>query len=102
MDTKDETKLTDEDIRNLHSPRMLSWKRSPHEMTEEEIEKFTKMNWEWYYNCYLYLDEVIPVMCKRCGHFNVFQPGEKVRRCENCGDESKRCEKEEDLTGKSD
>lgn len=97
MDKKVDVKNIEEDIRNHRVPKMLSWKSSTHEMTEEELEKFRNMNWEWYYHCYLFIDEITPISCKRCGHINVFQPGEKVRNCENCGAEAKRCEKEEEL-----
>ncbi len=97
MARKVDVEISEEDIRNLKSPKMLSWESASREMTEEELEKIKNMNWEWYYHCYLYLDEIIPITCKRCGHINVFQPGEKTRTCENCGDETKRCEKEEKL-----
>jgi hypothetical protein len=78
-------------------PKMHSWKVSSHEITGEEMEKINNMNWEWYYNCYLYIDEITPLSCRRCTHINVFQPREKERICENCGAEVKRCEKEEKL-----
>jgi hypothetical protein len=94
---KPEVKITEEDIRSLKVPKVLSWQKAEEEMTEEEIEKIKKMNWEWYYNCYIYLDSPTPVSCKRCGHINIFMPGEKTLKCENCGTESKRCEVEEDL-----
>ncbi len=89
--------FTEEDIKGLKVPKMASWRASSHEMTEEELKKFENMNWEWYYNCYLFLDEITPVACKRCSHVNVFQPGEKEKTCENCGAEVRRCEKEEKL-----
>jgi hypothetical protein len=85
------------DTKNPRVPTILSWEGSRQEMTEEELENIKNMNWEWYYNCYIYLDEILPVSCKRCGHINVFQPMEKVRECENCAAETKRCEKEEEL-----
>jgi hypothetical protein len=89
--------ITEDDIRQLSAPNMHSWKASSHEMAEEELEKIKNMNWEWYYNCYLYTDEATLVSCKRCAHINVFQPGEKERICEKCRAEVKRCEKEEEL-----
>lgn len=97
MKKKDGVKISEEDIRNRGVPKLLSWESASQEMTEEELEKIRNMNWEWYYNCYLYLDEIIPISCKRCSHINVFQPGEKMKICENCGAHSKRCEKEEEL-----
>jgi hypothetical protein len=54
------------------------------------------MNWEWYYNCYLYKDEPVAVMCKICGNINVFQPGEKKKKCNHCGIECRRCEVDEE------
>ncbi len=87
--------ISEDDIKNLKIPKMLSWKASSHEMTEEEVENIKNMNWEWYYNCYLYINELLPVSCKRCAHINVFQPLEKEKTCENCGAEVRRCEKEE-------
>jgi hypothetical protein len=84
-------------VKNPKVPKILSWEGSRQDMTEEELDTIKNMNWEWYYNCYIYLDDILPVSCKRCGHINVFQPREKVRDCENCGAESKRCEKEEEL-----
>lgn len=97
MVKKVDVKITEDDIKNLKVPKMLSWKSSSQQMTEEEVEQYKNMNWEWYYHCYLYIDEITPISCKRCGHINVFQPREKVKNCENCGAESKRCEKEEEL-----
>ncbi len=84
-------------IEIAENPKMHSWKASSKKITEEELEKINNMNWEWYYNCYLYIDEIISVLCKRCAHVNVLQPREKERTCENCGAEVKRCEKEEEL-----
>ncbi|HET6418641.1 MAG TPA: hypothetical protein VFG19_00700 [Geobacteraceae bacterium] len=99
MEKKDKgtIEITESDIRDLKVPKMVSWKASSHDMTEEELERIKNLNWEWYYNCYLYIDEIIPISCKRCAHINVFQPGEKEKICENCGAETRRCEKEEKI-----
>ncbi len=97
MNKKVEFKIDEDEIKKLKAPKMLSWESGRQEMTEEELDKIRNMNWEWYYNCYLYMDEIIPVACKRCGFFNIFQPGEKLKNCENCAAECKRCEKEEEL-----
>lgn len=75
----------------------VPWQKVSQEMTEDELEKIRSMNWEWYYHCYLYIDQYTPILCKRCGQFNVFAPREKTRKCENCGAETKRCDKEEEL-----
>jgi hypothetical protein len=71
------------------------------EMTEEEIEKFKNMNWEWYYNCYLYLDEPLEIMCKICGGLNTFLPREMKKKCVHCGIECHRCEKVEKVDTKT-
>jgi hypothetical protein len=97
MKKKKATVISGVDIDTLKTPKMVSWESAKQEMTVEELEKIKNMNWEWYYNCYLYLDEITPIACKRCGQINVFQPGEKTKTCENCGAEAKRCEKEEEL-----
>ncbi len=99
MEKKDKgtIEITESDIRDLKVPKMVSWKASSHDMTEEELERIKDLNWEWYYNCYLYIDEILPISCKRCAHINVFQPREKEKICENCGAETKRCEKEEKM-----
>ncbi|MDD2319220.1 MAG: hypothetical protein PHO83_04125 [Geobacteraceae bacterium] len=74
------------------TPRLM---RSKSTMTEEEVEKFKGMNWEWYYNCYLYRDEPIEVMCKICKGVNIFLPGEMKKKCSHCGIECHRCEVDE-------
>jgi len=97
MTKKKAATISEVDINALKAPKMVSWESSKQEMTEEELEKIKNMNWEWYYHCYLFIDELTPIACKRCGQINVFQPREKTRTCENCGAETKRCEKEEKL-----
>jgi len=97
INKKPEIKISDEDLKNLKTPKSMTWRKSQEVMTEEEIDKFKNMNWEWYYNCYIFLDVPTPVACKRCEHTNIFPPWEKIMKCENCGAECKRCEKEEDL-----
>jgi hypothetical protein len=96
-DKNPEIKLTEEEIRNLTSPKSMTWRKTHEVMTEEEIDKIKNLNWEWYYNCYILLDTLTPIACKRCNHINIFLPREMTRKCENCGAECKRCEKEEDL-----
>lgn len=76
--------------------KSLHWELARNEMTEEEVGKIRNMNWEWYYNCYLYKDEPVAVMCKICGNINVFQPGEKKKKCSHCGIECRRCEVDEE------
>ena len=98
-DKSSEIKLTEEEIKNLTSPGNITWRKSQVVMTEEEVDKYRNMNWEWYYNCYILLDSPTPIACKRCNHINIFLPGEMTRKCENCGIECKRCEKEEKLGG---
>lgn len=90
MDKKDKlnTDITE-------GPNRHSWKASSHEISEEELEKINNLNWEWYYNCYLYIDEITFLPCRRCAHINIFQPMEKERICDNCGAQVKRCAKEE-------
>ncbi|MRR06824.1 MAG: hypothetical protein EG828_07750 [Deltaproteobacteria bacterium] len=73
-------------------PRTTRWERTNKVMTEEEVEKFKNMNWEWYYNCYLYLDEPLEITCKICGGLNYFFPREMTKKCSHCGIECKRCE----------
>jgi len=73
-------------------PRTTRWERTNKEMTEEEVEKFKNMNWEWYYNCYLYLDEPLEIACKICGGQNYFLPKEMKKKCTHCGIECNRCE----------
>jgi len=73
-------------------PRTTRWERTNKKMTEEEVEKFKNMNWEWYYNCYLYLDEPLEVTCKICGGLNYFLPREMKKKCNHCGIECKRCD----------
>ncbi|MGA7827585.1 MAG: hypothetical protein WCA04_08000 [Geobacteraceae bacterium] len=82
-------------------PNTPRWVRSTKEMTEEEVEKFKSMNWEWYYNCYLYLDEPLEIMCKICGGLNSFRPREMTIKCIHCGIECHRCEKKEKIDTKS-
>ena len=94
---KPEIKISEEDLKNLKTPKSMTWRKSQEVMTEEEIDKIKNMNWEWYYNCYIFLDSPTPVACKRCEHINIFPPWEKIMKCENCGTDCKRCEKEEDL-----
>ncbi len=79
------------------APPAPSWERVSFELTEEELKTAKEMNWEWYYNCYLYLDEPISIACKRCGHINLFHPREKWKKCDNCAAVCRRCDKEEDL-----
>lgn len=76
--------------------KSLHWELAKREMTEEELNKIKNMNWEWYYNCYLYKDEPVEVTCKICGSMNVFLPGENSKKCEHCGIECRRCEVDED------
>ncbi len=76
--------------------KSLHWELAKREMTEEEIENIKNLNWEWYYNCYLYKDEPIEVTCKICGLMTVFLPGEKSKKCVHCGIECRRCEVDED------
>jgi hypothetical protein len=77
-------------------PKSMHWELAKNEMTEEEVQKIRDMNWEWYYNCYLYKDEPIAIACKICGAINVFLPGEMKKKCSKCGIESRRCEVDED------
>ncbi|HOP39821.1 MAG TPA: hypothetical protein PLI53_02135 [Geobacteraceae bacterium] len=81
-----------EEIPVQRSPHLIRYKGG---MMKEEIEKFQNMNWEWYYNCYLYLDEPIMVTCKICGGMTLFLPREMKKKCENCGIECHRCEVDE-------
>ena len=90
-------KISEEDVKTLKTPKSMTWRKTHEVMTEEEVDKIKNMNWEWYYNCYIFLDAPTPVSCKRCEHINIFPPWEKIMTCENCGTECKRCEKEEDL-----
>jgi len=76
--------------------KSLHWELVRKEMTEEEVAKFKEMNWEWYYNCYLYKDEPLEILCKICGGINIFLPGEKKKKCIHCGIECRRCEVDED------
>ncbi len=82
-------------------PKSMNWQHVKGGMTEEEVEKIRNMNWEWYYNCYLYKDEPVEVTCKICGNMNVFLPGEKKKNCAHCGLECRRCEVDEDEKGTS-
>lgn len=72
------------------------WKKVTYPMSEEEVEKIKAMNWEWYYNCYLYRNETLEIMCKICGGLNIFLPGEMKKKCVHCGIECRRCEVDED------
>lgn len=81
---------------DTNKPPSMHWQAATHEMTEEEIDKIRNMNWEWYYNCYLFKDEPVAVSCKICGKMNVFLPGEKKKKCVQCGIEGRRCEVDED------
>lgn len=74
----------------------MNWEKATHTMSEEEIEYFKNLNWEWYYNCYLYKNETIEVLCKICQGLNIFQPGEMKKKCVHCGIECRRCEVSED------
>ena len=73
-------------------PNLPRWIRSTKGMTEKEVETFKNMNWEWYYNCYLYLDEPLEITCKVCGGLNNFLPREMKKKCTHCGIECHRCE----------
>jgi hypothetical protein len=84
------------DVREPSMQRTPRWIRSKSTMTEEEVEKFKKMNWEWYYNCYLYRNESIEVTCKICNGVNIFLPGEMKKKCSHCGIECRRCEVDEE------
>lgn len=84
-------------VQSPSSPNTPRWMRTNKEMTEEEVENIKNMNWEWYYNCFLYLDEPLEIMCKICGGLNNFLPREMKKKCLHCGIECHRCEKKEDL-----
>lgn len=64
--------------------------------TQEDIDRETSRNWEWYYHGYLYLDATIQVECKCCGHYNVFPPQVREMPCEKCGVNTPRCERWEE------
>jgi len=72
--------------------KSLHWELAKKDMTEEELATIRDMNWEWYYNCYLYKDEPVEVTCKICGFMNIFLPGEKSKKCVQCGIQCRRCE----------
>ncbi len=80
---------------NREVPKIVPWEVKNQEMTQEEVEQIQSLNWEWYYNCYLYGDQKIVIACKRCGRYNWFEPGEKIVTCTTCGEKCTRCEKEE-------
>jgi len=91
--------LSSEDLENIDKikkTKSLQWEHASHQMTEEEVETIKNMNWEWYYNCYLYKDEPLEILCKICGGLNVFLPREKKKKCVHCGLEIRRCEVDED------
>jgi hypothetical protein len=97
-------KMKKPDKKSIQNPSLSAaprWERSKKVMTEEEVEKFKNMNWEWYYNCYLYLDEPLEILCKICGGLNIFQPREMKKKCEHCGIECHRCEMKEEIDTKS-
>jgi hypothetical protein len=97
-------KMKKSDTKNVQNPSLPNssrWERSKKEMTEEEVEKFKNMNWEWYYNCYLYLDEPLEIMCKICGGLNIFLPREMKKKCGHCGIECHRCEMKEKENSKT-
>lgn len=74
------------------TPRYIRYRGG---MPKEEIDKFKNVNWEWYYNCYLYLDEPIEITCKVCGGMTMFLPREMKKKCMHCGIECHRCEVDE-------
>jgi hypothetical protein len=76
--------------------KSMHYELAKREMTDEELQKIRDMNWEWYYNCYLNLDEPIMVSCKICGAINIFLPREMKKKCGECGIECHRCEIDED------
>lgn len=84
-----------EKLEETPPPRSPNWIRYRGGITKKEIEKIQGMNWEWYYNCYLYLDEPIEVTCKVCGGMTVFLPREMKKKCMHCGIECHRCEVDE-------
>jgi hypothetical protein len=88
--------FTAEDAKNPPSSKSMHWQVATHEMRKEEIDRISNMNWEWYYNCYLFKDEPVEVSCRICGKLNVFLPGEKKKKCAHCGLECRRCEVDED------
>jgi len=92
---KKRLKLEEEDERTI-TQAAAPWKKVTHPMSEEEIEKIKSMNWEWYYNCYLYKNETLEIMCKICGGLNIFLPGEMKKKCIHCGIECRRCEVDEE------
>jgi len=87
---------TEDNLDKINRRKNLHWEHITHEMTEEEVDGFRNMNWEWYYNCYLYKDEPLEILCKICGGLNTFLPGEKKKKCVHCGLEIRRCEVDED------
>jgi hypothetical protein len=92
-------KKQDVDTRNQHratQAKSMNWELATHSVTEEEIDTIKNMNWEWYYNCYIFRDETIEVVCKICQGMNIFHPGEMKKKCEHCGIECHRCEVSED------
>jgi hypothetical protein len=93
---KDSKKDLEKYVQDPSRSRTPRWMRSKSTMTEEEVEKFKEMNWEWYYNCYLYRDESIEVACKICKGVNIFLPGEMKKKCVHCGIECHRCEVDEE------
>jgi hypothetical protein len=90
-------KVEKEEAQRPSRPKAMHWEFAKKEMTEEELQKIRDMNWEWYYNCYLYKDEPVAVSCKICGALNVFLPGEKKKKCILCGIECHRCEVDENI-----
>ncbi|MEA5115108.1 MAG: hypothetical protein VB050_13895 [Geobacteraceae bacterium] len=76
--------------------KSLHWELAKRDMAEEELATIRNMNWEWYYNCFLYKDEPVEVTCKICGFMNIFLPGEKSKKCVQCGIECRRCEVDEE------
>lgn len=91
-----EKKQAKEEERRPSQQKPMRYELAKREMTEEELEKIKNMNWEWYYNCYLYKDEPIMVLCKICGATNIFLPREMSKKCAECGIECRRCEVDED------
>lgn len=92
----DKTDSMNTNVEKINRRKSLQWERVIHEMTEEEVDRIKNMNWEWYYNCYLYKDEPLEILCKICNGLNVFLPGEKRKKCAHCGLEIRRCEVDED------
>lgn len=88
--------LRDEKEKWALSRKSVPWEKITHPISEEEIARIKAMNWEWYYNCYLYKDEPLEIMCKICGGLNIFLPGEMKKKCIHCGIECRRCEVDED------